>query len=85
MKKVQISIDEKLLDRMDTYADDNYLSRSGLITVAVSQYLNAADVTQCIKEMTIAMKKIAETGKVDHETMEQLEDFERLSKMLVIK
>jgi hypothetical protein len=47
--------------------------------------LNAADVTKAIKDMALAMRKIADTGKVDHETMEQLEDFERLSKLLVGK
>lgn len=83
--KVQISVDDELMKRVDTYADDNYMSRSTLFTIAVTQYINAQDVTNAIKDMAVAMKKIADTGKVDHETMEQLEDFERLSKMLTIK
>ena len=83
--KVQISIDDELMKRVDTYADENYLSRSTLFTIAVTQYINAQEVTNAIKEMAVTMKKIADTGKVDHETLEQLEDFERLSKMLTIK
>lgn len=83
--KVQITCDDELMKRVDAFADENYMSRSGLFALAVTQYINAQEVTQAIKDMAVAMKKIADTGKVDHETMEQLEDFERLSKMLVIK
>ena len=80
--KVGITLDDKLLARIDEYADANYMSRSGLLSLAATNYLNAADVSQAIKNMSIAMRKIADTGKVDHEIMEQLEDFERLAKLL---
>lgn len=83
MKKVQISIDEQLLDRIDTYADQTYMSRSGLITLACSQYLNQAEIVYAIKDLSLAMQKIAKDKKIDSKTMEQLEDFERLSRMLV--
>lgn len=83
--KVQITLDDALMKRVDAYADENYMSRSGLLSLAVTQYLNAAEVTKAIKEMAVCMRKIADNGTVDHETMKQLEDFERLSKMLVMK
>lgn len=83
--KVQITLDDTLVQRADNYADENYMSRSGLISLALTQFLNAADVTTAIKDLSLAMRKIADTGKIDHETIEQLEDFERLSKMLVMK
>lgn len=83
MKKVQISIDEQLLDRIDTYADQTYMSRSGLITLACSQYLNQAEIVYAIKDLSLAMQKIAKDKKIDNKTMEKLEDFERLSRMLV--
>lgn len=81
--KVNITLDDDLMQRVDAYADENYMSRSGFISLACTQYLNSADVTKAIKEMALSMRKIADTGKVDHETMEQLEDFERLSRMLI--
>lgn len=83
--KVNITLNDDLLARIDQYADSNYMSRSGLISLAVTQFLNAADVTTAIKNMALCMRKIADTGTIDHETMEQLEDFERLSKMLIGK
>lgn len=82
-KKVQISIDDSLLDRIDNYADNNYLTRSGLITLATNQYLNSAEVITAIKDMSVSMRKIADQGSIDEQTMEQLEDFERIAKVLV--
>lgn len=83
--KVQITLDDSLVQRLDAYADENYMSRSGLISLATTQYLNSAEVTKAIKDIALCIRKIADNGTVDHETMEQLEDFERLSKMLVGK
>lgn len=83
--KVQVSLDDELMKRIDEYADQNYMSRSGLISLATTQFLNTADVTKAIIDMSLCMRKIADTGKVDHETMEHLEDLERLSKMLLGK
>lgn len=79
--KVNITLDEELLRRVDEYAEENYLNRSSLVSLATTQFLNAADVTKAIKDMAFAMRKIADNGEVDDETRKQLEDFERLSKM----
>lgn len=81
--KVQITLDDALMERVDTYADENYMSRSGLVSLAVTQYLNSADVTKAIKDMALCIRKIADTGNIDDETREELEDFERIAKMLV--
>lgn len=81
--KVQITLDDALMHRVDTYADENYMSRSGLVSLAVTQYLNSADVTKAIKDMALCMRKIADTGNIDDEIREELEDFERIAKMLV--
>lgn len=79
--KVQITLDDALMERVDSYADENYMSRSGLLSLAVTQFLNTAEVTKAVKDMAVSMRKIADTGSIDHETREQLEDFERLAKM----
>lgn len=85
MAKVMVSIDDELLERIDNYADNNYMSRSGLLTLAACQYLNANEVMLLVKDMSLAMRKIADTGNVDHETMERLEEFQRMSEMLIGK
>lgn len=81
--KVNVTLDDELMQRVDNYADRNYMSRSGLISLAVTQYLNQQEVIFAIKDVSLAIRKIADTGKMDHETIEQFEDFERLSKMFL--
>lgn len=82
MAKVQITLDEELLKRIDTYADNNYMSRSGFLSLAATQYLNANEITSAIVSLNLAMQKVAETGNLDDETMQQLEDWQRLANML---
>lgn len=81
--KVNITLDEELMRRVDEYAEENYLNRSSLVSLATTQFLNAADVTKAIRDMAFAMRKIADSGEIDEQTKRELEDFERLSRMLV--
>lgn len=80
--KVNITLEEELLQRIESYADENYLTRSGLITLAASQFLLQAEASKAIVDMSRAMRKIAETGSVTEEQLRQLEDFERFARML---
>lgn len=80
--KVNITVDEDLMRRVDEYAEANYLNRSSLISLATTQFLNAADVTKAVKDMAFTMRKIADAGTVDAETLRELEDFERFCKMI---
>ena len=81
--KVQVSLDDALMKRIDDYADENYMSRSGFITLATTQFLNSADVTKAIKDIAVCFRKIADTGEVDEKEREQLENLERLSSFLI--
>lgn len=82
MAKVQISINDDLLKRIDNYAQENYMTRSGIIGTAVTEYLNTREVIMLVKNLSLAIGKIADTGNVDNETMEKLEDFERATRIL---
>lgn len=80
--KLGITLDDSLVARIDSYADENYMSRSGLISLAVTQFLNAAEVTRAVRDLSLSVRKIADTGQLDDETQKELEDFERLSRLL---
>ena len=81
--KVNVTLQDELVSRIDNFADENYMSRSGFLTLVAVQYLNTQDTMRLIRDMSLAMRKIADTGTVDSEVMAQLEDFERFSKMLI--
>lgn len=83
--KINITIDEDLIKRADNFADDNYMSRSGLFSLAVTQYLNQNDVVRYVRDISLAMKKIADNKDLSEDEINQLKDFENFSKMLIGK
>lgn len=48
--RINITLDEDLLSRIDDYADSNSLTRSGFIALACSQYLDAMSKAPALKE-----------------------------------
>ena len=81
--KLGIALNDELLERIDRYADENYMSRSGLISLACTQFLNASEVTLAVKDLALCVRKIADNNEIDDESLQKLKDFERLSKLLV--
>lgn len=81
--KVNITLADELMQRIDSYADENYMTRSGFISLAATQYLNQQEAFKLVKDMGLAMRKIADKGLVDDEVISQLEDWERMAKMIV--
>lgn len=80
--KLNISLNDELASRIDTYADANYLTRSGLISIAVTQYLNQHEAIAALKGVALSVRKIADNNTVSAEDLEQIKDFERLAEML---
>lgn len=80
--KINITMKDELIKRVEEYAKENYISKSGTIAMAVNQFLNAQDMSKYIRIMALAMKKISETNELDDEVMQQLQDFERFAKVL---
>lgn len=81
--KLQITMDEDLLADVDDYCDKNYMNRSWLITQAVNQVINQQKVVDALCDISIAIKKVSDTGVLDEETEKQLADFETVVKMFV--
>jgi len=84
-KKVNITLDDNLLERARTFADENYLSFSGLMSLSLTQYLNQNDILRAVQEISLAMRKIADNKELTEEEINNLKDFENFSKMLVGK
>lgn len=80
--KLNISIADELVQRIDKQADSLYMSRSGFISSACAQVLNTTEMMVAIKEVSLAMRKIADTTVIDDESKQRLEDFERMVKLI---
>lgn len=81
--KVQISVDDELMAKVDQAIEAMHVNRSGYFSMAVAQQVQTWEMVNAIKLMSFSIKKIADTGVVDDETRHQIEDFERLVKMVV--
>lgn len=70
--KVQLSIDDGLMEKVDEVSSAMHISRSGYFSMAVSQQLQSWEMVNAIKMMSFSMKKVADTGVLDDETRHQL-------------
>lgn len=74
VRKLSITLREDLLQRMDDYADDNAMTRSGLIAVAVTQYLNAVEAMPSVNKLLNSMAAVVDStlgGQLTPEDAEQ--------------
>ena len=83
--KVNVTIDEGLLERIDEYAEDNFITRSGLVQLAMSQFLTANEATNALVEISLSLKKIAQSGSFSEDDLRQLQGLEQLAIMLSAK
>lgn len=83
--KVQITLEDELLQAVDSYCDKNYMNRSWLISQSLVQTLNQQKVIDSLTNISIAMRTISETGKIDDSTRKEMEQFEALCKMFIGK
>lgn len=81
--KINISIDDNLLARVDECADLNYMSRSGFIAQACIQYLNSMNLTSALQNLALVMGRVADSGNLDDDAKRDLADFERMAKMMM--
>lgn len=80
--KITITMDDRLLERIDKFADDNYMSRSGFISIASTQYLNQNEFISVVRSIGSVMKKIADTGNVDEAMIKELNMYTEMIKLL---
>lgn len=87
-KKINVSLDEELLQRIDDYARSHYMSRSGFLTYAASQILLADKVQRSLDELNSLMKRLyqkaAETSdfSLSEKDAKEFEQIEMAFKLL---
>ena len=82
MAKINISIDDELLEKIDNLAEDNFTSRSGFISMGMNEFVKSKEIVSAIKSMSVSMAKIATMGTIDEDTLKELEMFQALCGMI---
>jgi len=83
MAKLSISLDDKLLARVDEYAAHNYTSRSGCISYALTQMLTADEVARALSSLALTMAKISENSCIDEQSRKELQEFAAVAALVV--
>lgn len=83
--KVTISISPELLDRTDSFADENGMTRSGCISLALKQYLQAAEVMPSMSQIVGQFANFMgnAVGMSKEEQRKQLDEIEQSAKMVM--
>lgn len=82
MAKVNITMQDELLAWVDDFADANFTSRSGAITMMVNQFKVSHEMAETMKQVTSSLQKIANGADLTDEERLQLLGFEQLAKVL---
>ena len=82
MAKINISIDDELLEKIDNLAEDNFTSRSGFISMGMNEFVKSKEIVSAIKSMSVSMAKIATMGTIDEDTQKELEMFQAICGMI---
>lgn len=61
MKRINVCLDDSVLARTDTFSKKSGLSRSALITVALSAYIDAQEAMPTVQAQLDDLKKALET------------------------
>lgn len=59
-KKLNVTLQEDLIARADEFAKEHGMTRSGLISVALLQYMDAVEVMPDMKKLLSSMASIAD-------------------------
>lgn len=81
--KVQITMEEDLLNAVDDYCDTHYMNRSWLITQSLTQVINQQKVLDALVNVSYAVKKCADSGNIDEETKKEIEAFQTMISMIL--
>lgn len=83
--KVQITLEEDLLNQVDDYCDKNYMNRSWLISQSLVEVLNKQKMIDAIANISVSIRQVTESGAIDDDTRREFEKFEALCKIFMGK
>lgn len=80
--KINITIPDELLERVNHFCEDNYLKKSTVFQLGVAQFINQKEAVSALRSMAVALEKIADEGKIDEEAQRELADLQRLCQVI---
>lgn len=80
--RVNMTLNDELLARIDNYAKSNYMSRSSVVSFACNQFLMANELQSLYVDMKRALQTIASKETITDEQLKEIEKFENLCDLM---
>lgn len=80
--KLSISLPDELVAKIDEVADSNFMTRSGLIAMCCTTYINQMSALEAINNMSKVLENMASQGASD-EAMAELEKLQYTAQLLL--
>ncbi|WP_407427296.1 hypothetical protein [Treponema sp.] len=80
--RVNMNLNDELLERIDNYAKLNYMNRSSVVSFACNQFLMANEMQSLIIDMKRALQVIANNENISADDLKELEKYENLCDLL---
>ena len=81
--RVNMNLNDELLERIDNYAKLNYMNRSSVVSFACNQFLMANEMQSLIIDMKRALQVIANNENISAEDLKELEKYENLCDLFI--
>lgn len=81
--RVNMTLNDELLARIDNYAKSNYMSRSSVVSFACNQFLMANELQSLYVDMKRALQTIASKETITDEQLKEIEKFENLCDLMI--
>lgn len=83
--RVNMTLNNELLERIDNYAKSNYMNRSSVVSFACNQFLISNELQSLLVDMKRALQTIANKDTITDEQLKELEKFENICDLMTKK
>lgn len=81
MAKVQISIDDELLGKVDSYCKEKFITRSGFIAMVCSEHLQREQLSKSLNTLNDVLAKVTDGKVLSEEQQKEYDDFSALVRL----
>ena len=83
--RVNMTLNNELLERIDNYGKSNYMNRSSVVSFACNQFLISNELQSLLVDMKRALQTIANKETITDEQLKELEKFENICDLITKK
>lgn len=84
MAKINISIDDELLEKLDKYADASYMSRSAFITQCVNDKIIQQESLRTLMMISSTLEEISNKTDLNEDVKSEVDTLVNASNMLLM-